>query len=184
MMFLKLYLTFLKIGTFAFGGGYATIPLIRKFVVEENGWLTMSEFIDVVSISQMTPGPIAINCATFVGQKIGGILGSIVATTGFITTQSILMLLLGYFLFKKRKTFKGLNYMLIGIKACVVSLIFITALSLIQSSILTNPLNISAMVTFVVGLILYLRKVSLYKLLLIGGVVGLIINIVLNNFLY
>ncbi|WP_455256597.1 chromate transporter [Peptoniphilus asaccharolyticus] len=181
MIFFKLYITFLKIGALSFGGGYATIPLIRKFVVEENGWMNMSEFLDIVSISQMTPGPIAINCATFVGQKIGGILGSIIATSGVVTVQSILMLSLGYFLFKKHKTFKILNYMLVGIKACIVSLIFITAISLIKSSILTESINIPALATFVIGFVLYLRKVNLYRLLLIGGGIGLIINIVLTS---
>lgn len=182
MIFIKLYLTFLKIGTFAFGGGYATIPLIKKFVVEDNGWLTMTEFIDVVSISQMTPGPIAVNCATFVGQKIAGLAGGIIATLGVVTTQSILMLILGYFLFKKQKTFKFINYMIVGIKACVVSLIFLTAISLIQSTIFTTQINIPALITFLIGIILYLRKVSMYKLLLIGGTVGLILNLIMVIF--
>lgn len=64
----------MKIGALAFGGGYATIPLIKKFIVDENNWIQMSEFTDIVSISQMTPGPLSVNSATFVGQKVGGFL--------------------------------------------------------------------------------------------------------------
>ena len=102
---IALFLVFVKIGCFAFGGGYAVIPLISKFVVEENAWLSMKELIDLISISQMTPGPIAINSATFVGQKVYGLVGSIIATAGFVLPQLVLMLVLGYFLFTKNKKF-------------------------------------------------------------------------------
>lgn len=180
MTYLKLYFTFLKIGTLAFGGGYATIPLIRKFVIEENHWLDMTEFLDVVSISQMTPGPIAINSATFVGQKVGGFLGGIIATVGVITTQSILMIFLGYFLFHKHKQFVVLDYMINGIKACVISLVFLTAISLTKSSIFTQNINIPALVTFIIGAILYYKKVNLYRLILIGASIGLLLNILLQ----
>lgn len=180
MTYLKLYFTFLKIGTLAFGGGYATIPLIRRFVIEENHWLDMTEFLDVVSISQMTPGPIAINSATFVGQKIGGLLGGIIATVGVVTTQSILMIILGYFLFHKHKQFVVIDNMIIGIKACVISLVFLTAASLTKSSIFPQSVNIPALVTFVIGAVLYYKKVSLYRLLIIGASVGLLLNILIN----
>ena len=76
MIYLKLFLSFLQIGLFSFGGGYAAMPLIREQVVTQHGWLTMTEFTDLITISQMTPGPIAINAATFVGSKIAGVPGS------------------------------------------------------------------------------------------------------------
>ena len=114
---LSLYTTFLKIGAFAFGGGYAVLSLIIKFVIDTMGWLSPEEFVDVISISQMTPGPIAINSATFVGQKIGGVIGSVVATAGIVTPQFILMMILGHLLFTKNKKFKVLDWMLEGIKA-------------------------------------------------------------------
>lgn len=80
MIYLKLFLSFLQIGLFSFGGGYASLPLIREQVVEQNTWLSMSEFTDLITISQMTPGPIAVNSATFVGIKIAGIGGAVCAT--------------------------------------------------------------------------------------------------------
>ena len=138
---LDLFLIFFKIGCFAFGGGYAVIPLISKYVVEEHAWISTREFIDLISISQMTPGPIAINSATFVGQNVHGFLGSILATAGLVLPQFILMMILGYFLFSKSKKFKIMDYSLLGIKAGVVSLIFITTLKLFQSSVFPEEIG-------------------------------------------
>ena len=84
MIYLKLFSSFLQIGMFSFGGGYAAMPLIQEQVVTQHGWLTMTEFTDLITISQMTPGPIAINAATFVGSKIAGVIGSVEATSGYI----------------------------------------------------------------------------------------------------
>lgn len=81
MIYLKLFLSFVKIGLFSFGGGYAMIPLIQK-EIESHGWLTPSQFIDIIAIAEMTPGPIAINSATFVGYNTAGFLGGAVATFG------------------------------------------------------------------------------------------------------
>ena len=92
MLLLELFLVFVQIGAFAFGGGYAVLPLIQKFVVEDRGWLSTAEMTDLVSLSQMTPGPIAINSATFVGTKLAGIPGAVVATMGNVLPQLILMI--------------------------------------------------------------------------------------------
>lgn len=181
-LIIKLYLTFLKIGALAFGGGYATIPLIERYVVNQNNWLDMEEFIDLISISQMTPGPIAINAATFVGQKVGGFVGSIFATLGVVTPQFILMMILGHFLFAKNKKFKALDWILNGIKAGVVSLILITAIELAITSIF--PEGISAFkvvpaITFVIGFILYMKKVDMLKIIGISAILGILLNFIL-----
>ena len=84
MMYIQLFLSFLNIGLFSFGGGYAAMPLIQAQVVDVHHWLTMTEFTDLITISQMTPGPIAINSATFVGTRIAGIPGAVAATIGCI----------------------------------------------------------------------------------------------------
>ena len=180
-----LFFIFFKIGCFAFGGGYAVIPLISKYVVEENAWISTKEFIDLISISQMTPGPIAINSATFVGQSVSGIIGSIVATTGLVLPQFILMMILGYFLFSKNKKFKIMDYSLLGIKAGVVSLIFITTLKLFQSSVFPegfklDGMSLAALISFVLGFLLYLKKIDLFKLIGLGAVVGIAVNLALN----
>lgn len=182
---LNLFLIFFKIGCFAFGGGYAVIPLISKYVVEENAWISTREFIDLISISQMTPGPIAINSATFVGQSVSGIIGSIVATAGLVLPQFILMMILGYFLFSKNKKFKIMDYSLLGIKAGVVSLIFITTLKLFQSSVFPegfklDGMSLAALISFVLGFLLYLKKIDLFKLIGLGAVVGIAVNLLQN----
>ena len=94
MIYLQLFWSFLQIGLFSFGGGYAAMPLIQGQVVTSHGWLTMSEFTDLITISQMTPGPIAVNSATFVGLKIAGIPGAVVATVGCILPSCIIVTIL------------------------------------------------------------------------------------------
>ena len=89
MIYIELFLAFLQIGAFSFGGGYAAMPLIQAQVIDKYGWLTISDFTDLITISQMTPGPIAINSATFVGNQIAGIPGAIVATFGCILPSCI-----------------------------------------------------------------------------------------------
>ena len=86
MIYIQLFLSFLQIGLFSFGGGYAAMPLIQNQVVDTYHWLSMTEFTDLITISQMTPGPIAINSATFVGMKIADIPGAVIATIGCILT--------------------------------------------------------------------------------------------------
>ena len=82
MIYLKLFWSFIQIGLFSIGGGYAALPLIQNQVVELNKWLSMEEFVDLITIAEMTPGPIAINASTFVGTRIAGIGGAIISTFG------------------------------------------------------------------------------------------------------
>ena len=100
MIYLKLCWSFFQIGLFSIGGGYAAMPLIQNQVVDINQWLTMQEFVDIVSISQMTPGPIAINAATFVGTRVTGLAGALAATAGCVLPSCIIVLTLAYFYYK------------------------------------------------------------------------------------
>ena len=94
MIYLELFLSFFQMGLFGFGGGYAVLPLIKEQVVIQHPWLTMSEFTDLITISQMTPGPIVVNSATFIGLRIAGVGGAFVATAGSLNLfQSVLMTL-------------------------------------------------------------------------------------------
>lgn len=178
----NLYITFFKIGSLAFGGGYATIPLIERFVVEENNWLSIMEFRDIVSISQMTPGPLSVNSATFVGQKVSGTIGAIIATIGVETPQFILLMILANLLFKKGKNFIALDWILTGIKTGIVSLIFITALELFKTCIIPNginSLNIISAITFIIGIKLHTKKISLFKIIGLGASLGIVLNIII-----
>ncbi|VWL85065.1 chromate transporter [Oceanivirga miroungae] len=167
MIYIKLYLAFLNIGIFSFGGGYATLPLIQKYIVEENHWITMDTMLDLISISQMTPGPIAINSASFVGNKLAGILGSIIATLGVITPQIIILSLFLYFLPS------WVNKYLKGINAAVVALILIATIKLMKSSLFLYN-NIVFYILFLFIFVLYYKKIDIIKLIILGGIVGFI----------
>lgn len=122
MIYVQLFLSFLQIGMFSFGGGYAAMPLIQGQVVTGHGWLTMSEFTDLITISQMTPGPIAVNSATFVGLKIAGIPGAIVATAGCILPSCIIVTILAK-LYLKYRTMDLLQGVLKSLRPAVVAMI-------------------------------------------------------------
>jgi len=134
MLYLQLFWTFFQIGLFSIGGGYAALPLIQKQVVEGHGWLSMQEFMDVIAISQMTPGPIAINSATFVGMRILGTLGAVVATTGFILPTFVIVLIIAYFYFKYKNiwTIQG---MLAGLRPATVALIGASGLGILSTAL-------------------------------------------------
>ncbi len=184
MNLIYLYITFFKIGMFTFGGGYASLPLIETYVIEQNGWLTQAEMVDVISISNMTPGPIAVNAATFVGTKTAGLPGSIAATAGVVTPSALLMLLLGYLLFSTNNNVSFLEKILVMIKPAVVGLIFIAAINMTLSSVFEGSaglydinVNTLELICFVIGLILYYKKFDLTKLIILGAGLGIILSL-------
>lgn len=130
MIFLELFWSFFQIGLFSFGGGYAALPLISGQTVELHQWLTWQEFADVVTLSQMTPGPIAINAATFVGQRVAGLPGSLAATFGFICPSLIIVFALAVIYYKYR-TLRLMSGILGGLRPAVVALIASAGLSML-----------------------------------------------------
>lgn len=136
MILLKLFLTFFKIGAFTFGGGFAMLPLVQEEVLA-NGWLTREQIIDFIAVSESTPGPFAINMATFVGQQVGGIPGSIVSTLGIVLPSFLVVLIISkvYEKIKGKTVVKG---MMGGLKAAVVGLISVALFSLIRTVFLDH----------------------------------------------
>jgi chromate transporter len=122
MIYVELFISFLQIGLFSIGGGFAALPLIQNQIVDIHSWLSLKEFVDVISIAEMTPGPIAINSATFVGIKIAGIGGAIVATIGCILPSCVIVLLLAY-LYHRYKKLAVVQGILNGLRPAVVALI-------------------------------------------------------------
>ena len=122
MIYLQLFISFLQVGMFSFGGGYAAMPLIQGQVVTLHQWLSMAEFTDLITISQMTPGPIAVNSATFVGIKIAGIPGAIVATLGCILPSCMIVTLLAK-LYLKYRNMALLQGVLGSLRPAVVAMI-------------------------------------------------------------
>lgn len=131
MTYLKLFWSFFQIGLFSFGGGYAAMPLIQNQVVDINGWLTMREFADVVTISQMTPGPIGINSATFVGTRIGGIPGAVIATLGYVFPSCVIVIILAS-IYYKYKGMDGIEGILNGLRPAVTAMIGAAGLDLVM----------------------------------------------------
>jgi len=131
---MKLFFTFFKIGAFSFGGGYGMLPLIQAEIVNKHGWLDVGEFIDIIAISQMTPGPIAINSSTFVGFKIASIPGAIFATTAVVIPSFFLMLFVAHKSVKYMDTM-GWKKIFSGIRPAVIGLIGASAFVVAKSAI-------------------------------------------------
>lgn len=134
MIYLRLFLSFLKVGLFSVGGGYAAMPLIQSQAVERYGWLSMKEFTDLITIAEMTPGPIAVNSATFVGIRTAGIPGALIATFGCIFPALILVSLLA-FVYYRCKELSLLQSVLGSLRPAVVALILSAGLSILQIAV-------------------------------------------------
>ena len=122
MIYFELFFSFFKIGLFSFGGGYAAMSLIQNQVVTLHHWLEMSEFADLITIAEMTPGPIAVNSATFVGQRLGGFPGAIICTLGCIAPSLIIVLLLSW-LYCKYSNLDTVQGVLGGLRPAVIAMI-------------------------------------------------------------
>lgn len=169
---IELFLSFLKIGAFSFGGGYAMLPFIEREVVDAKGWLTQTEFLDIIGISQATPGPVAINTATFVGYKTAGLPGSIVATVGVVTVSFILVLIASHYLIKFRDSVT-LKNALRGMRPALVALILNASLSTARTAYL--PFNFRAVLIGGVTLWLLLKtKTHPILTIILSAVMGII----------
>ena len=174
MIYLELFISFFKIGLFGFGGGYAMLSLIRDEVVGSREWLTNAEFVDIVAISQMTPGPIAINSATYIGYTAtGGVLGSIIATIAVTLPSVIIMLLICKFFFKFRNNNKYIDYVFSGIKPAVTGLIAAAAILLVNKETFMDYKSILLFTAaFIAG---YKFKVDPILLIVVAGIAGFIL---------
>ena len=141
MILLELFLTFLKIGAFTIGGGYAMIPLIQEEVIG-HGWMELPEIIDFIAVSESTPGPIAINMATFIGSQTAGILGAVVATAGIVLPSFLIILLIAK-LFSSFSENKVVKAVMSGIRPVVIGLIAASLFSVAAAVFIPDPENIS-----------------------------------------
>lgn len=194
MIYLQLFLSFLQIGAFSFGGGYAAMPLIQNQVVQLHSWLSQSEFTDLITISQMTPGPIAINSATFVGTCIAGIPGALAATAGCVLPSCILVTLLAKIYLKYRNlsllqgVLKSLRPAVIAMIAAAGASILVNAFwgesiaSLTARQLLPN-ISIQAVGIFTGSLILLARfKMNPIHVMLLSGVAEVVLQVIGNIF--
>jgi chromate transporter len=190
MIYLQLFWSFFLVGLFSFGGGYAALPLIQEQVLEIHSWLTPTEFMDILTISQMTPGPIAINASTFVGTKIAGLPGAVIATAGCVTPSCIIVLILAA-LYNR---FKGLDLVqgiIKGLRPAVVALIASAGYSILLTVLFgkddytfkLSDLDLIAAGLFAVCLSV-LRKFKLNPIyaMLAAGIAGMVIYGFLPSF--
>lgn len=177
---LKLFLSFLQVGMFSVGGGYAAIPLIQNQIVNVWGLMTIEEFADLITIAEMTPGPISINSATFVGMRLAGIPGAIVCTLGCILMPFTICLILAYYYYKYR-SFSGVQTVLGCLRPAVVSLISCAGLSILTLAVFKNEQvdfhsdNLKAIEIGLFCVCLFLLrkyKLGAIKIILGSGVVG------------
>ncbi|MDN5331317.1 MAG: chromate transporter [Tepidanaerobacteraceae bacterium] len=172
MILIKLFWAFFKIGLFSFGGGYAMIPFIQREIIEVNGWLTLEQFMDIIAISQMTPGPIAVNAATFVGYKIAGFWGSVSATCGVAAPSAVIIITLA-FMIKKYRSLKWVDRFFLGVRPAVIALIVNAAFSLGKNSI-SGTKDVLIAVLALLGL--YLFKMNPILLIALASFLGILVN--------
>ena len=177
---LVLFLTFLKVGAFTFGGGYAMIPIIQKEVVEKRKWANNSDILDILAISESTPGPIAVNAATYIGYKVAGFLGSIFATFGLVIPSFVIIYVISYF-YKTFMTWHVVQAAFKGLSIGVIILLFLAILKLKKAV----PHNLLSAILFILTLggmlTLTLLRITIPSVSLIfigtGLVVGLVVSI-------
>ncbi|MGG7096737.1 chromate transporter [Clostridium sardiniense] len=165
---IQLFFTFLKIGTFSFGGGYAMIPFSQREIIENHQWINNNVFMDIIGISQMTPGPVAINSATFVGYKVSGVFGSIAATLGVVTMSFILVSIASKAMekFKESKVLKGA---LLGMRPVLIALIIQAFFDLAKDAYIDIK---SVIITLIIGALLLSKKVHPIIAIIISGILG------------
>ena len=172
MIYWQLILVYLKIGTFSFGGGYAMLSLIQHEIVEKHAWLTTQQFTDIVAISQMTPGPIGINSATYIGYSVtGNVWGSVAATVAVCLPSFILVLLISYF-FVKCKDNKYIRAAMSGLLPMSVALIASAALLLMNKE---NFIDYKSILIFFAAFIATWKKVHPILLILLAGLAGFLL---------
>ena len=176
MIYLQLLYSYLKIGFFGFGGGYAMLSLIQNEVVVQNQWMTNAEFTDIVAISQMTPGPIAINSATYIGYTVAGFWGSVVATTAVCLPALTLMILITRFFLQLRDN-RYVKGAIAGMKPVVVGMIGAAALLLMfpKSADGASFIDGWSWALFAAAMVASLKKVNPILLIVLGAVAGVAI---------
>lgn len=177
MIYLQLFWVYLKIGLLGFGGGYAMLSMIQFEVVEKHTWMTMSEFADVVALSQMTPGPISINCATYVGYQVGGIFGSLLASFSIVLPSLILLYFVLRYLFKHKDNFI-IKTTLRDLKPFIAGLIFAAAMLMMNKTTFSDfgigENNISVIICVVTFVAIFFFKVNPMIMIALSGVAGLV----------
>ena len=183
MIYWQLFWSFLQVGCFSIGGGYAAMPLIQAQGVTSHGWLTMSEFTDLITIAEMTPGPIAVNSATFVGTQIAGLPGAVVSTFGCILPSCVLVSLLSY-IYRRYRNLSALQNVLACLRPAVVALIAAAGCTILQlvafngAAMQLGNINLIGVALFAAALlVLRLKKWNPILVMVLCGVCYTVLNL-------
>jgi len=168
---LKLFLAFLKIGAFSFGGGYAVVSLIQEEIIESNGWISPEDFIDIVAIAEMTPGPIAVNSSTFVGYKLGALTGSAIATLAVVLVPITISLFVSVY-YNKFKDMKQVAWVIRGIRPATLGLIAAACIKIGKVSVVDIK---GVAIALLVFLGVYKLKINPIIAILISGGLGVLL---------
>lgn len=168
---INIFLTFIKIGAFGFGGGLAMLPLIEEEVVKNNGWITTQELVDIIAIVEMTPGPIAVNSSTFVGYKVGSFPGALAGSIGIVIISFTLMTILAKY-FKKMRDMDQIQAIFQGIRPAILGLILSAVIMVGKTAIVDIKSIVIASIVFI-GL--YKFKIHPILGIVMAGVMGLIL---------
>lgn len=183
MIYWQLFVSFFQIGLFSFGGGYAAVPLIQEQVIDTHHWLTLTEFTDLITISQMTPGPIAVNSATFIGIQVAGIPGAITATIASILPSLVIVTAIAYFYLKYRHL-SALQDILSMLRPAVIALIATAGVSIFLTAIFGgevtqwHQLRIHMIVIFLLCLRLLYKKANPVLVMFFAGILNVLYSII------
>ncbi|MBQ6727574.1 MAG: chromate transporter [Clostridia bacterium] len=176
---LRLFLVFFKIGLFTFGGGYAMIAVMEREFVEKKGWINHEEFLDIIGIAESSPGPLAVNSATFIGYKYGKFFGALFATLGVVLPSFIIIFAISFF-FEQFLALEYVGYAFRGIQACVAFLILSAGVKMLKhlKRNAFNVIMVSLTVATMILLELFAPNFSTIFLILIGGAIGLSVYLI------
>ncbi len=180
MMLLELFASFMLIGIMTYGGGYSALPLVEDLIVRRHGWLSPEELADIISISEMSPGPFSLNCSSFVGMRIAGIPGAVLTTLGFLLPPLVIVLVLAY-LYRRFRSVPAVGQVFSVLNTCIIAVLLSSAVNLLASSVffgslLGGQVDLPALGIFLVSfLLLFRRKTNPVILLFASAVIGAVV---------
>lgn len=185
-MLIELFFVFLQLGLFGIGGGLVSVSLLMQQVVVERQWLTATAFNDLVAIAESTPGPLVVNCATFVGMRLGGIPGAVVSTVASVIPGFLIALCLGL-LYRRYRSISSIQGAMDGLRPVIIALIFVGGVKVMRSALFAggtltlNCLDWFSVILFAAGFfILHKWKINPVAVILCGGIVGGVVRLLMN----
>lgn len=175
-LYIDLFLSFCKIGMFSIGGGYAAMPLIQEQVVNTHSWLSLAQFTDLITISEMTPGPIALNAATFVGLQVAGLPGAIIATIGNIVPSFIIVSTLAY-IYYKYSEIDAIQGVISALRPTVVALIATAGLSIVRNALSPDSFVFNGVLLLVALILLRKYKKNPIFIIMFTGFAGIVMEL-------